>query len=147
MMGLPIAFGDASAGVALAALNPEDNTPGGSGQVNSNPLGALTGAPPRTRLLLAQIVPGSANQSPTVIAPAFPQNRVIVVTAPLVSYTIFVGDGGVRVGTGLALPPGYPYEIIIPGLQQLYAITNAPGYLPLQIQDAALLVGDKERRV
>jgi hypothetical protein len=139
-------LGDAGAGAALAALNPERPVHTQSGQVNSEPLGALTGAPPRSRLFTLQIIPASANRQPTLIAPAFRQNRVIVLTAPLVGFGIYVGDAGVTPNTGLVLTPGLPYDIIIPGLQPLYAVTDAPTYLPLQIQDSPLLVGDKERR-
>lgn len=80
------------------------------------------------------------------IVPADPASRVIVLTAPLVGFTIFVGDAGVQTNGGLALPRGLPYEFVLPGMQELFAITDAPVFLPVVIQAAAILVGDRQRR-
>lgn len=145
ILGAPSDIGDA--GVATAAVNP----PGGVGQVNSDPLGALTGAPPWARLNQVSVIPfvavGTQGQVPTLIAARERQNRVIVVTAPLVGFSVFIGDSGVRPGYNFALPAGLPYDIIIPGGQELYAVTDAPTFLTVQVQDAPLLLGGTERRV
>ncbi len=134
-------------GVALAAVSPGV---GLTGQVNSAPLGSLTGAPPWARLNNVQIIPftaiGASGQVATIIAPAERQNRVVIITAPAVGFSIFIGDSGVRPGYSFSLPAGVQYDIIIPGGQMLYAVTDAPTFLVAQVQDSPLLIGDKERR-
>lgn len=114
-------------------------------QIGSEPLGAQTGAPPRTQMLRVQVAPASQSE-PTIIADAAPASRVVVLTAPFVNFTIFVGDANVQVNGGFALPVGLQYEFVLPGLQALYAITDAPVHLPLNVQIAAILVGDRQRR-
>jgi len=134
-----------SAGIALVSSNP-----GQTGQVNSVPLGSITGAPPWARLQKIEIIPfaavGNRGQVPTLVAARERQNRIIIVTAPAVGFGIYIGDSGVRPGYSFVLPPGVAYDIIIPGGQDLYAVTDAPTYLSVQVQAAPLLVGDKERR-
>lgn len=142
-------MGAAGAGVALASVSPAASV-GLTGQVNSVPLGSLTGAPPWARLHNLQIIPfiavGANGQVPTLVAPRERQNRVVIVTAPSVGFSIFIGDSGVRPGYAFSLPGGVAYDIIIPGGQELYAVTDAPTFLVIQVQDAPLLIGDKERR-
>lgn len=149
MLGEDRGFGNA--GTALAALNAPSPIAGITGQVNSEPLGSLTGAPPFARMERISVVPyaalgGAGRRQPTVIAAAMRANRVVICTAPLVGFAIFVGDSGVQPGFAFQLPPGLPYDFIIPGGQVLYAVTNAPTFMPLQVQNAPLLIGDKERR-
>lgn len=121
-----------------------------SGQPNAEVLGAETGAPPATALFSAQIVPevalGNANE-PTMIVPAGRASRLVTLTAPFVSFLIFVGDAGVRASNGFALPVALPYQIVLPGNQPLYAVTDAPGYLQLRVQIAPILIGDRERKI
>jgi len=142
-------FEGPNAGIALAVLSPSGSV-GVVGQVNSEPLGSLTGAPPWARLERIQVIPytavGAAGRQATVLAPAQRQNRVIVCTAPAVGFAVYVGDSGVRPGFAFQLPPGLAYDVIIPGGQILYAVTDAPSYLPVQVQNAALLTGGTERR-
>jgi hypothetical protein len=120
---------------------------------NSVPVGALTGVPPRTQFYSRPVIPASmlstADQgnSPTLIVASLAANRVAILTAPLVGFTIFIGDAGVTPQSGLALPPGLTYETILPGLQDLYAVTNAPVYLQLQIQVAGVLMAERQREV
>ena len=77
---------------------------------NSEPLGAKTGAPPRVRFYSTLVIPFSAigvrGAEPTQIIPPTPPNRVCILTAPLVSFTIYIGESGVSPATGLALTPG-----------------------------------------
>ncbi len=147
-------LGEPSGGVTLAAVSGA--APGGSGyvngsvpggQVNSVPLGSQTGAPPNTQLKGYQVVPYGAvgrGQSPTLIVEADRANRVAIITAPFVGFSVYVGTAGVKPGD-LSIPPGLPYEVILPGGQELYAVTDAPVYLPLRVQIAAVLVGERER--
>lgn len=140
------AFGDPGAGQALAAATPGSIA---GAQVNSLPLGSLTGAPPRTQLRGYQIVPygalGSGQQATRIVEPDL-QNRVIILTAPFVAFNIWIGDSGVKPGD-FSLPPGLPYEVILPGRQPLYAVTDAPVYLPLRVQIASILMGERERKL
>ena len=151
MLGGPVAtegdLGQVGVGVAIAAVSP---SVGQAGQVNSVPLGSITGAPPWAKLQMLQVIPfvavGVTGQTPTLVASRERQNRVIIVTAPLVGFSVYIGDSGVRPGYAFVLPGGLPYDIIIPGGQELYAVTDAPTFLALQVQSAPLLTGDKERR-
>jgi hypothetical protein len=113
----------------------------------SVPLGHYTGAPPQTQLRNEQVAPAGAGTG-TCIVPATTPNRFVTLTAPLVGFSIFVGDSsGASLTQGIALPPGLPYEISLPGNQALYAVTDAPVYLRVRIQIAAALSGDLERRL
>lgn len=127
------------------------STPGYQPTPNSEPTGYLTGAPVRTILRSYQIIPASAvgvnNNEAVLIVPATPSNRVISLLAPLVNFRIYIGDSGVTPQTGFALPPGQPYETVIPGLQDIYAVTDAPVYLRLQVQIAMILFAEQQRKV
>ena len=120
------------------------------------PLGYKTGAPPRIELATYQVIPASAvgagrrAAEPTRVCIRDPQSRVAIFQAPLLGgFVIYIGDAGIASNpgaNGLALPAGLPYEVIIPGGQEIYAVTNAPVYLPLRVQIASILIGDRERR-
>jgi hypothetical protein len=127
--------------------------PGVPSQVGAEPLGARTGAPPWTRFRSYQIIPSAAvgvgGQQPTMVVEPDVASREIVFIAPFVGFSIFIGDAGVSTNpgsNGLALPPGLPYSLLIPGFQHIYAVTDAPVYLVLRVQTAALLIGDRERK-
>lgn len=109
---------------------------------NSEPLGSLTGAPPRTQFYSRPIIPGL---TPTQIVVGAAPNRVAILTAPLIGFNIFIGDAGVSVRNGLALTPGLNYEAILVGLQELFACTDSPVAVPLQVQVAAVLMAERER--
>jgi hypothetical protein len=117
---------------------------------NSEPLGAKTGAPPRVRFYSTKIIPftaiGVRGAEPTQIIPPTPPNRLITLTAPFVGFTIYIGDSGVSPTTGLALPPGRDYQAQLVGLQELYAVTDAPIYMTLQIQVSPILFAERERK-
>lgn len=114
---------------------------------NSEPLGARTGAPVRTALKSVQVAPAGGPSGSTLVVEPTRESRVITFVAPLVDFSIFIGDAGVQPGGGLSLPPGLPYDIVLPGLQPLYAVTNAPVYLSLRVQIAPILIGDNQRRL
>lgn len=116
---------------------------------NSEPLGSRTGAPPRVRFYSTLVVPYAAvgaNVEPTQIVPPTPPNRVAILTAPQVGFTIYIGDSGVTPSNGLALTPGLNYEALLVGLQELYAVTDAPVWLSLQIQVSPVLFAERERK-
>lgn len=129
--------------------------PGGGGQIGSIPLGALTGAPPRASLRTLQILPfafvgkvvqGRVQQATQIVKPDR-ASRSCVLTAPFVGFSVFVASiEGVQPGDALRLPPGLPYEIPLVGGEGLWATTDAPTYLQLNVQVAAYLIGDRERR-
>jgi hypothetical protein len=100
------------------------NVPGGR-SIGDLPLGFRTGAPPQTILKSVQVNPFSAGKGATQIVDGSGPNRAVILTAPFVGFTIYVGSAGVKIGD-LGLPPGLPYEIIIPGNQDLYANSDAP---------------------
>lgn len=118
---------------------------------NSEPLGALTGAPVRTIFRSYQIIPASAvgagGNEAVLIVPPTAANRVISLLAPAVNFRIYIGDSGVTPQNGYALPPGQPYETVIPGLQDIYAVTDAPVFLRLQVQIAPILYAEQQRKV
>lgn len=127
------------------------HTPGYQPTPNSEPQGALTGAPVRTIFRSYQIIPASAvgatGNEATLIVPGTAGNRVISLLAPNVNFRIFIGDSGVTPLTGFALPPGQPYETVIPGLQDIFAVTDAPVYMRLQVQIASILFAEQQRKV
>ena len=150
-LGQHIAGVDAADAEAAALGNPSaaefSIAPGpGLGQVGAEVLGSLTGAPPYTKTAKLLIAPFDGNREPARIVAAHRQSRVITLSAPVVGFTIFVGGSDVQPGVGIALPPLIPYDFILPGYQELYAVTDAPVFLPLQLQIAPLLIGDRERR-
>lgn len=126
-------------------------TPGYQPTPNNEPLGALTGAPVRTILRSYQVIPASAvgvnGNEATQIVPPTAANRLIVLLAPLVNFRIYVGESGVTPKTGFALPAGQPYDVILPGLQGLFAVTDAPVYLQLQVQISPILAAEQQRKV
>lgn len=122
----------------------------GLAQPGAQPLGSETGAPPDTRFRTVQVIPSNAanaNDGPTRIVEADRASRDVTLTAPNVGFTVWIGGSGVSPGNGLALVPGQPYDLIIRGNQDVYAVTDAPVYVPLQVQVAPLLIGDRERRL
>ena len=131
-------FGEPSRSLSTAS----DFTP--RAQPFSKPLGAYTGAPTQTQLVNSLVGAGIV---PTCIVPSTRENRFVTLTAPLVAFTVFVGGAGVSLNQGTALTPGLPYEISLPGNQAIYAVSNCPIALRLQIQIAAALAGDLERRL
>lgn len=118
---------------------------------NSEPLGAITGAPPRTRLysrmVATQASVGVNGGEATQVVTGTANNRLAILTAPLVGWSIYIGDSGVTPDTGLQLTPGLAYEVILPGLQELYAVTDAPVPIALQVQVASVLMAERERRL
>jgi hypothetical protein len=129
-------------------------SPSNGPQIGSRPLGWRTGAPPRTILRASQVIPFAAvgkqaqgrAQQATQIVEADTASRSVVLTAPFVGFSIYVsGDSDVQPGNALRLPPGLPYEIPLVGHQGLYAVTDAPTYLTLNVQVAVYLIGDRER--
>ncbi len=134
-------------GVAIGAGAQQPPGPGMNNnaqpQVGTRPLGWRTGAPPRTVLTSIPIIPAGFGAA-TQIVLATAESRLVTLTAPLVGFSIYVGDSGVKI-TDMALTPGIPYAIPIVGNQELWAITDAPVYIPLRIQIAPLLNGDRER--
>jgi hypothetical protein len=118
----------------------------GLGAVGAEALGSLTGAPPQTDLYERQVAPSASGATPVRVVDNARASRVATFTAPSVGFSIFVGGSGVQPGQGTRLPPGLPYDMVIPGFQELFAVTDAPVFLPLQVQVAPLLIGDRERR-
>lgn len=118
---------------------------------NSEPAGALTGAPIRTIFRSYRIIPASAvgvgGNEATQIVPGTASNRLVVLLAPAVNFSIYIGDSGVTPDTGFALPAGQPYDAPLPGLQDLYAVTDAPVYLRLQVQISIVLSAEQQRKV
>lgn len=124
---------------SIAAASPQTE-PGV--QPNSAPLGSLTGAPPPTQMRTLQVSPGT---TPILVVPPERASRVITLTAPFVGFSIYVGGSGVKT-TDHALTPGLPYDVVLPGNQELYAVTDAPVSLTLRLQIAPVLTGDRERK-
>lgn len=110
---------------------------------NSRPAGGYTGAPTQTQFLTTPVIPNVT----TLVVSATRENRFIILTAPFVGFSIFVGGSGVSILNGLQLVPVIPYEITLPGNQSLYAVSNAPVRLKLSIQIAPAITGDIERRL
>lgn len=134
-------FGDPSLATQIAADLSLRSQP------NSRPLGFYQGVPPETKFSAALVKPAVLGRPPTCIVQQTRENRIVTLTAPLVPFRIFVGSDSVSTIQGIALTPGIPYEISLQGGQGLYAITNAPVYLRLELQVAAAMAGDLERRL
>lgn len=118
-------------------------TPGVIPSPNSEPVGALTGVPPRTQLYQRMVTADAGK-----IVPGTPENRIIVVTAPFVNFTVYVGsDASVGPATGVALTPGIPYDITLTGLAELYAVTDAPIPIPVSVQVSIVLMAERQRIV
>jgi hypothetical protein len=121
-------------------------------QPNTRSVGHYTGAPPATRLTQVPVTPiangAGIIQVPTLIVPETRENRFIILTAPFVAFAIYVNiDANFNVQSSLSLIPGLPYEITLQGGQKLFAVTDAPVFLPLRVQIAAAIAGDTERRL
>lgn len=132
----------------------ETRVSGGPGlaQVGARPLGTLSGAPPRVNFRTYMVIPGSSvgvnGVGPTLVVAADAASRLVIFMAPLIGFSVFIGPAGVRTdpgASGIALLPALPYEVVIPGGQEIYAVTDAPTYIPLRVQEAPLLIGDRER--
>jgi hypothetical protein len=114
---------------------------------NAEPVGADTGAPPRTQFFSRLVVPASTTKdNATLLVLGTPENRVALITAPAVGFTVYIGDSGVSPDNGAPLTPGVPYEAILPGLQPLYAVTDAPVYLRVGVQVAIVLAAERQRK-
>lgn len=139
-------FGDPSRPSSTAADNYPSRQPGG------RPLGYATGAPPRTTFLQINVTPivnalGVAQQ-PTLIVPATPDNRFITITAPLVAFAVLINSAATfNPAASFTLPPGLPYELSLPGLEEIYAVTTSPVFVALQIQLAPAIAADMQRRL
>lgn len=130
-------FGGLGPGVASVR-----GTPTFSPAPNSEPTGALAGVPPRTEHYRRDVTSDVGQ----IVRPTS-ENRVVTLMAPLVGFTIWIGDSSVNSRLGLALPPGLAYTITLTGLQELYAVTDAPVPLPLQIQVSIVLMAERQRIV
>lgn len=141
------AFGAPGAGALARATPSYQPVP------NSTPAGANTGAPPRTKFYSRVVIPASAvgtpgaNNVPSRIVDGTPENRTAYLTAPNNSGTVYIGDAGVTPETGVALVPGIPYPASLPGLQDLYAVTDAPTYVRVGVQVAIVLASEQARPV
>lgn len=126
-------------------------TPGFEPTPNSEPTGALTGAPPRSRGFQARVIPATAvgvnRQTPTQIAMATRENRIVILLAPAVGFTVYIGESGVTPGIGLPLPAGLPYEYLLVGNQELFAVTDAPVFVQVGVQISSVLLADRERKL
>lgn len=120
---------------------------------NNVPAGAQTGAPPRTQLYSRLVVPsvllttpGSGVKTATPIVGATPENRVVNILPPNVNFTVFIGDAGVTPLNGYAVP-ATGVDIPLPGLQDLYAVTDAPTWLRVNIWVSIVLMAEQARPV
>ena len=114
---------------------------------NSEPAGYQTGAPPHTRLFSVKVNPVSKAVG-SLIVPGTPENRIAILTSPLVGFRIYIAGGsGLNAQTALALPPGLAFDVPLPGLQEIYAISDAPVYLTLQVCISIVLASEQARRV
>lgn len=145
-MSFGLRFGDPSLPATTAADPALGRQPGG------RPLGFYTGAPPRTQLTQVNVTPNvnalGVVQQPTLIVPATTQNRFVTLSAPLLAFAILVSpEASFNAFSSHTLLPGVPYEISLPGNEQLFAVTTAPVFVPLQIQIAPAIASDTERRL
>lgn len=113
---------------------------------NNVPAGAQTGAPPRVLFFNRLVNPASTGKA-TLIAPGTPENRVVTITAPAVGFTVYVGGPNVTPGIGMGLPAGQPFDIPLVGLQELWAITDAPTYVKINASIAIVLMAEQARPV
>lgn len=113
---------------------------------NTVPAGAQTGAPPRVQFFSRQVNPGSVRK-PTLIAAGTPENRVITITTPAVGFTVYLGDESVTTATGMGLPPGQTIDFPLVGLQAVYAVTDSPTYIPVQVCISIVLMAEQARPV
>ena len=137
-------FGPGDMGGAPGGITGTRSTQGYQPTPNSEPMGSITGVPVRTRAYALPLVAGS---NPIVIAPGTRENKVVLITPPDVGFMVFVGDSGVTPLNGFALIPGTQNEFPLPGFQELYAVTNAPVTLIVQITITPILLAERERRL
>ena len=71
----------------------------------------------------------------------------MTLTAPNVGFVIYVGSADVTPANGLALPRGQPFYVPLVGLQELWAITDAPVYLRLTGLISIVLMAEQGRPV
>ena len=117
-------------------------TPGlGRPQANSQSLGANTGAPPRTKIYQVQVTAAGIR----LVGPD-KASRQVTITVPVTGFGVFLGFSGRPNVRGFPIPPAFPYEITIPGFEEVWAATNAPVFIPVLVQVGPLLGGDRERR-
>lgn len=119
--------------------------PGVAPAPNSVPAGAQTGAPPRTQLYSRPVTPASTNKR-TLLVAATPENRVVSIQPPNVAFTLYVGDASVSPLNGYAVPPT-GVQIPLPGLQELYAVTDAPTYMRVNVYVSIVLMAEQARPV
>ena len=113
---------------------------------NSLPAGALSGVPAATRLYQRSIVASE----PTQIVMPTPENRLVTLTAPVLGWSVFVGtDSSVMTNgnSGTQLPKGQPFNITLTGTMELWALTDAPIRVPLQIMVSIILMAERQRKV
>ena len=118
-------------------------TPGYAPSPNSEALGSETGAPPRPRYFSMAIPRGQT----VLVAPPTRDNRVLFITAPNVGFTVFVGDDGLTTRNGFALLSGQQEEFPLVGFQGLYAMSNAPVLLRIQVAITTILLAERELRL
>lgn len=139
MFGPPGGGGEFGGGFPGARLTPNG---GYQPTPNSEPMGAETGTPVRTRMYSRPLAPGDSVQ----IVSGTRENKAVFITPPDVGFTVFIGEAGVTPDTGQALLPGTANQIFLPGFQEVYAVHNAPVSLRLHIQVTAILAAERERR-
>jgi len=137
----PAAFGAPDIPKVLISASGDQGTGHAPGY---EPVGSMSGAPPPTTVRVIQIRPGT---NPVRIVDPTRENRIITMLAPLVGFTIYVGNSSVTPSNGYGLVGGLSHDIPIPGLGEIYAVTDAPVVLPLRLQVATLLIGDRERKI
>ena len=111
-------------------------------QANAQPSGTRTGAPPRTVFKSLQVAPGSV---PTIVVDEGRENRVVTILAPNVPFSIYIGGEGVNVSS-MPLVAGLQVEVVLPGYQALFAVSDAPVFLQIGVQIAGIPLGDTERK-
>lgn len=119
---------------------------------NAEPAGALTGAPPRTQSYSRQVVPYAAIaegrvKAKTLLVVSEPTNRIAFLIGPAVGFSVFIGDASVTPANGFRIPAGQPFEYPLPGLQDLYAVTDAPCYVPVSIVISIILAAEQQRKL
>lgn len=150
MAGLPfgqsLMFGNPSLPTSTASDRADGRQPGGV------PLGHYTGAPPRTQLFQVNVTPIvnalGVVQPPTLIVPETTANRFVTLTAPLIAFAVLVSPAAdFKAASSFTLTVAIPYEISLPGNQALYAVTTSPVFVAIQVQIAAAIASDTERRL
>lgn len=112
---------------------------------NNVPAGAQTGAPPRTQLYSRLVIPAGKGQA-TLLVPPTPENRVVAVRPPNTAFALYVGDQSVNPASGFAVPT-IGEDIPLPGLQGLWAVTDAPTYVRVNVYVSIVLMAEQARPV